>query len=401
MSGGGNHTQDLSLHICGIAKDGKLWHISGPVQATGPVWGSWEEVNPAGGAGPFTDVASISTRLGVGDTGKDKVLHIFGLTRSGKLLHTSRLEQQNWQPFEDLTSFVGGDWGKLLSVAGNQNNGSLDVCVIVRTERGEQRIVHIGRDTKGNWGSFEDVYGPQAAGYPGSFISADCVSLIAAFTVQLHVAGVTSNGRVWHALHFADPPWLPFIDVESMSAQGPHTAMQVSIALVEGGVHFCVRANGGLWHTLRFLNPPKWQPDFDDVKGKAGSPGAFRSADCAASGNQLCICGVTDDNRLHFTTLSSAVPFPGWQPVWQPFQEVKVSGGPEALQVISVSGDPMPWGFTGGATDPRCQQIQISIQNDALQIQAYQQRNPGDPRIASLEADIQALEAESQQLHCH
>ena len=84
--------------------------------------------------------------------------------------------------------------------------------------RGEQdgRIWHAVRRADGSWIGFGDV--KTAAGqYPGVFTSVACAGI----GQDLHVCGVSSDGRIWHAVRRADGSWIGFGDVKTAAGQYP------------------------------------------------------------------------------------------------------------------------------------------------------------------------------------
>jgi hypothetical protein len=401
----------LDLHVCGITDDGKLWHTSRSVQSSHVVWSPWEEVKATGMSSlhHFVKVASVSTRREKDGSSTDKEFHVLAITDDGKLLHTSRLVQQNWQPFEDLGTTLANA-GPFRSVAGNEFRGTLDICAIVSVEHGDQRILHTIRSSTG-WEQFEEITQSQLAGFPGSFTSADCARNFMAFLFTgLHVCGLTHDGKLWYTLNFQQPTWLPFAQIPSKNA--PNAFTDVSVALAGGGLHICSQAEGTIWHTMRFLDPPKWQDTFDNVKEQAASnPGIFVSASCANLAGDLHICGLTEDGKLWHTFLSSSVPAPGWQPVWHAFEDVTaLAGSPGHFTFISVTGDPNAWGPIGGGGDPTCNVINTCIANDNLQIQTLQAQEASttnsariaqiNQQIAGLRQDIASLQQQRREHHC-
>jgi len=360
----------------------------------------------------------LSTRREVDGTSTDKELHILGVTQDGKLLHTSRLQQSEWQPFDDLTTSIGDSGGKFQAVGGNEFRGTLDICVIVHTKQRQQRILHTSRGSNGIWNSFEDVNA--LTGFSGSFISADCVASFVPglLLAELHVCGVTDDRKLLHTIRFTDPRWLPFANVGFLSANAPNSFANVSIA---HGLHVCTQAGGDIWHTIRFAadagapsaHPPHWQPAFDDVEKQAGRPDVFGSVSCTITQaskdkDELHVCGVTTDGRLQHTFLSSTVQ----PPKWQSFEDLtQLIGNPGSFTFVSITGDPHAWGPIGGGGDPTCQQISLSIGNDKLQMQAMQKQKAStkdstakaqiSKKIAELQQHIASLQNRAKQHKCH
>ncbi len=406
MSAGGSPTP-TKLHLYGITQDGKLWHAIQTIPQDGSAdsWSPWEEVKGKGQSepGPFVSVDGVSTWMNTnaGGEGGQEELHVLGVTRHGELWHTSRLEGQDWRPFENLSRNIGGNWGTFQQVGVTEIENTLDACVIVKTKQGEQRILHTSRKSnKTVWEKFEDITRPQLAGFPGSFISVDCANLWVEVIPVLHVCGVTTDGKLWHTIRFQDPTWLPFVNVQLLSASGPqHPFANVSLAQGFDTLDVCALANGDLWHTSRFSSdPPHWQAAFDNVSEEAaGKPGPFVSTGCGYVGNpgsgKLHACGLTQDGKLWHTSLISSNPLQ-----WQPFEDITAKiGSPGHFIVVCIANSTPPPAFGGG--DPTCARIQMAISNDRYQIQILQRQGASNA-ISALQRDIANLQNQARQHHC-
>jgi hypothetical protein len=404
---GGQPSDSLQLHICAITNAGKLLHTSRTIDTPGATWSQWEEVKPPGtsNSGPFSSVACIGTRRDVEGTSTDKELHILGITPDGRLLHTSRLPQHDWQPFDDLGARIGGSKGKFQAVGGNELRGVLDICVIAHTEAGPGRILHTSRGLNGTWDSFQDVNALTDS--PETFISVDCVTIFPLIFTTLHICGVSSDGKLWHALRFTDSQWLPFADAQFLSANAPSSFANVGIAARDSAVDVCAQARGDIWHTMRFsadpsqspVAPPHWQAAFDDVEKQAGHPGAFGSVSCAVVGEQLHVCGVTQDGKLRHTFRTSANP-----PAWRPFEEVTTgAANPGSFKFVCITGDPPWWGPIGGGGDPTCVKIQSQIADATFQLGTLQRQGTStsnSARVKGLQQQIANLRQRERDHHC-
>jgi hypothetical protein len=391
------------LHMCGVTQDGKLWHTLRSMQGTIASWSPWEQVK---GPGPFINIDCVRVAQ-PGSQGNDNPpleFHILGVTQDGKLWHTVSTVAHQWHSFEDFGARIGGSWGAFQRVRAAQLHGKLHVCPIVLTAQGQRRILHTVRDTNGNWSSFEDATQPELASFPGSFVNVDCTGLWDS-TEELHVCGVTDDGKLWHTINCDNPPWLPFINVQVMSSNIPSSISTVSIAIPSEMLHVCVQAHGDLWHTTRSSDiPPSWQPAFDAIKNKAGNPGAFGSISCADIGGELHLCGNTSDGKIWHTRFSSAANASGWQP----FESVKAGNNPGPMDHISITGEPPATGPQG--EDPHCAPIQIQIGNDISAMQGLQTQlasttnsasiNQLNVQIAGLRQAIAVLQQQAQQYNC-
>ena len=195
--------------------------------------------------------------------------------------------------------------------------------------------------------------------------------------------------------------WLPFADVQVLSANGPDHFTKVSIAQgapdPQGGqdLHVLTQETGELWHTSRRANPPGWQLTFDRLKEQAGDPGAFGAISCATVAGDLHVCGVTTDGKLWHTLRPDADAA-----LWQPFQQVRAAGGstPGAFGFVSLAVMFVPPGR--GSVPDICRQIQKDIASQRLQISMLQQKNPKDPAIAGCQKVINQRQGQCQQHGC-
>jgi hypothetical protein len=148
----------------------------------------------------------------------------------------------------------------------------------------------------------------------------------------LHLAGVTSDGKLWHTIRYPNGTWQPFGDVEGQTGDGGFITdvdVQVIGAGPNGVLHLCaVNSDGRLAHTIRY--PDHWQP-FGDVEGQAGERGRFVSVALANVNDELHLLGVTSDGRLWHTIRHA-------NGAWEPFGDVKgQAGDPGAFTRVAAS----------------------------------------------------------------
>jgi len=250
-----------NLHVVSLTADGKLWHtIRFPNESWQPMFGdvkAQEENDP----GPFL----TSTWATMDDD-----LHVVSLTADGKLWHTIRFADGTWNPtFGDVKAQEANDPGPFLAAvctaAGN------DLHVVGLTADG--KLWHTIRFANGSWQpTFGDVKA-QETNDPGPFAAFGCAGV----GNDLHVVGLTDNGRLWHTIRFADGTWNPtFGDVKAQESNNPGSFTSVLCAGGAGNLQVvCLTADGKLWHTIRFANGI-WQPTFGDVKAQEqNDPGPF------------------------------------------------------------------------------------------------------------------------------
>jgi hypothetical protein len=403
--GGPGGSPDVNLHVFGITKDGKLWHTSRPKETDGSVslWNPWEEVKAKrqNEPGPFVSVDSVNTWNNNGQ----EVLHVLGITQDGTLWYTSRVEKQDWQPFENLSTQIGGNEGKLLQVGATVgiSGNPLDAFVIAQTKQGEQRILHTSSTDGTTWEKFEDITQPELAGFPGSFISVDCAHISAGTSFDLlQVCGITKDGNLWHTLNFATPVsnlrWLPFANVALLSHNVPTPLANISLAQGSNTLNVCALSKGNLWHTSRISDdPPAWQPTFDNISEEAADkPEPFGSVSCADVNGTLHACGITQDGKIWHTSRTSINP-----PTWQAFEDITAVIGSSGHFIIACVANSTLAIHTltphsGGGTPPSCSRIALEIKNDQLQKQGVAAQAS---RVA-LQQDINALKALGKQELC-
>ncbi len=331
------------LTVCGVTNDGKLWFLSGS---------EWLDVKAlgAGDPGPFVSIGTAD------DSSLSRVaMHICGITQDGRLWYTSGYADK-WQPFEDLTTRVGVDWGAFQDIGVANVNGELHVCVTVPRVLARWQILHTIRHGDGTWDNFQDVTVPGLAGLPGSFVSVACAEL----NKELHVCGVTDDGKLWHTVRSLQNNWLPFETVQTTFANNSISFSDVSITAEDGTLQIFAQADGDLWHTVRFSQPPGWQPVFDSLKAQASNdPGSFVSVSCVvitAIDRQLSVYGTTDDGKLWDTVRFLDLPF------WFSFEDVMVEvASPGFFTSVSAAIILSPI-FQGVST--RCSTFQNHLRQD-------------------------------------
>lgn len=197
------------LHVCGYS-DGRLYHSIRRVNGS---WTSFGDVFRVAGltqlAGPNTSIACATV---------DNELHV--TVALGSIYHTIRHANGSWDPFTNL-QFAIGNPGPIGEVACAGFAGQLHLCAITGG-----KLLHTLRDATGLWGPFRDV--ELRAGERGYFSK---VALSAEPNGDLHAAGITNDGRLWHSLRTVNDVWTSFGDVEGQSGE-TGTLETVSIAVV-------------------------------------------------------------------------------------------------------------------------------------------------------------------------
>ncbi len=122
-------------------------------------------------------------------------------------------------------------------------------------------------------------------------------------TGNLHLVGLTGDGKLWHTIRFANNSWQSsFGDVKAQESNDPGPFTAVSCAGTGGDLHVVSLTEGGkLWHTIRFANG-SWQSSFGDVNAQeSNDPGPFTAISCAAAGANLHVVCLTSDGKLWHT----------------------------------------------------------------------------------------------------
>lgn len=172
-----------------------------------------------------------------------------------------------------------------------------------------------------SWTPFGDVEGQ--TGDRGFFVDVDCAGV----NGELHVCGVTADGRLWHTIRRSDG-WFPFGDVIGQTGDRG-TIVDVACAGVNGELHVCaISKDGHLWHTIRY--PTSWAP-FGDVEWQTGDRGIFLRVSIAEAAGELHVSGVTADGRLWHTIRRADG--------WFPFGDVEGQAGDRGgFRTVSVDG---------------------------------------------------------------
>jgi hypothetical protein len=198
---------------------------------------------------------------------RPSVLHLAGTTADGHLWHTIRYKDGSWQQFGDVEG-PAGDRGVIRDVACASLDAENELHVAAINTKG--RLWHTIRYRDGSWQQFGDV--EEQAGDRGNFVGVD----VATIDYGLHVCGVTDAGRLWHTIRYGIGTWQQFGDVEGPAGdRGKFASVSAGETRV-GELHVAgTTADGHLWHTIRYRDGT-WQ-QFGDVEGPAGDRGSFRT----------------------------------------------------------------------------------------------------------------------------
>jgi len=209
----------------------------------------------------------------------EDVLQLAGLTDVGGMWHTIRHPDGSWQPFfGDVKGVESNDPGHFSAVACAGVNDELQVVGL--TDGGE--MWHTIRHDDQSWQpSFGDVKG-QESNDPGFFSSVACAGV----GPDMQLVALTDVGGMWHTIRHPDGTWQPFFgDVKGVESNDPGHFSAVACAGVNNELHVVgLTDDGRMWHTIRH-DDQSWQPSFGDVKGQeSNDPGFFSAVACAGVG---------------------------------------------------------------------------------------------------------------------
>jgi hypothetical protein len=259
----------LALQIVGVGSDGKLWHTVRNGNGTWQVgFGRIEDVS-SGGPPTFKCVGCAGTS---GLNG----LQVVGVGNDGRLWHTIRYNNGSWVPSFGLieTQSTGGAPAYTDVDAGSVDGQALQVVGV----GSDGKLWHTLRNSNGSWVPSFGLIETQSTGGPPSFKSVACAGTSG--SNQLHVVGVGSDGKLWHTLRNANGSWASaFGLIEVQSSGGPPTFVDVSCGSADGlALQVAgVGSDGKLWHTIRNADST-WQSGFGLVETQSsGGPLSFKS----------------------------------------------------------------------------------------------------------------------------
>ncbi len=262
------------LHVCGVTSDGHLWHT---FRSSNGNWqNSFRDIeNQSGDRGLFIKVACG----GIGPR-----LHVCGITSDGRLWHTSRSGTSGaWQNFTNIETH-SGEVGNFADVACCGVGNNLHVCATTTTGR----ILHTIRFSNGNWqGSFGDIEGQ--TGESGFFTAVGCAGV----GDKMHVCAVTNTGRLLHTLRNNNGTWQNFFgDIEALTGDA---GVFTRVACTGKGseLHVCgVNSAGQILHTIRYGNGT-WQNFFGEISVQVCGAGRFQDIACGVEGSDVHFCVIT------------------------------------------------------------------------------------------------------------
>ncbi|MEU3723606.1 M23 family metallopeptidase [Streptomyces sp. NPDC031705] len=136
---------------------------------------------------------------------------------------------------------------------------------------------------------------------------------------------VESGGGIYHAVRNADRTWTGFGDVLGVTGEVPTGVRTTAEAGVNGDTHVLAVSNEGkLYHALRFADR-SWT-GFGDVAGEAGTLANITQVAAVSSGTEVQVVVVADGKVYHTVRRANGT--------WAPFGAV---GAPGAAPVTKVA----------------------------------------------------------------
>lgn len=242
-------------------------------------------------------------------------------------------------------------------------DGRLHVCAIEVNGQIERNIFDpIATNSFEGWTDVEMNIGSET----GRFVDVGCAGVFnpATGVEELHVCGVTDDGRLWHAMESPRRRFSPFGDVSAQSGDVGRFE-RVACAGHAGQLHLVgLTTDHRAWHTTRI--PTQWRA-FENVYDAAGGAdvaprGAnyrdlaigFCNAEVPADGNRdvsqlniVLIDGDSERNQIWHTirATNSVVWTPGSAPGnWRPMQNLAPIMNRTSLSPVPPTTNPALWG---------------------------------------------------------
>lgn len=294
------------LHLSGVSNDGHLWHT---IRYESGNWSMFADVE--GFAGDIGSVRDVDLQFMGGP------MHACAVTTTGGLFHAYRQPNGVWVPFEDVKS-KAGDIGSVARVGlgktGGFRDGHLHICGVDNFGRLSHAMLSADGVT---WAAFVDVEDMTRAGETGFIERAACAG---DRFQDLHICAVTADGNIRHAIRQADGKWIRFEDVKMNGAGDRGFFIDLDCETDGEDLHiFGVTSDGKLWHTAR--QPDRTFSGFRNVGTEAGMPGKFVRVATGGANGLIQVAAVTDDGHLWhsiYTTLTGK---------FTPFGDVETQAG--------------------------------------------------------------------------
>ena len=247
----------------------------------------------------------------------------FDPINGGKLWHTIHFLDDDWQPcFVDVKARQAIDPGLFYEDIGCA--AAFGLLHVFGITTGDGALWHTIRNTvTGEWQDFENVGTKVPSGsVPGAFFGVDCAVID---DRNLHVVIIRSGDNPPNLYHniLSAGTWQDFTLVQSQGSNVPSVFAGVSCSAAGGDLHFAGTTDDGtLWHSVLPAGKSLWQ-DFENVSTQIPNrPGPFNDeVSCAVADNgDLHVVACTANGELWHTSLL----YPYAPGTWQLFEDVNV-----------------------------------------------------------------------------
>jgi hypothetical protein len=219
---------------------------------------------PTGGNGYQVHDLITDVVLGRGATLNDMIQGTNGLWGPVRTFVGTSAVVPSGQPGGPLGTDLGRA-GHFTRVSGAAVGNQLHVCAVEAHGQVERNIYDPASDRFEGWTDIE----MKSQSEVGQFVDVACAAVVNPATglEELHVCGVTDDGRLWHSVESPFRTFSPFQDVELANGQEVGQFKRVDCAGNKGQLHLVgVTTNGRAWHTIRI--PGGWS-GFQDILDQA------------------------------------------------------------------------------------------------------------------------------------
>lgn len=254
-------------------------------------------------------------------------VHVAVTDSSFRLWHALRSKNGSWTRLADVEGQTL-DMGDVITVALAGDGYELHLVATTLTGR----IWHSLRHQDGSWTHHGDVKNAT-----GGAIGPVASAAIAMAGGDLHVAAITTNRRLYHAIRYADTTWSEFGNVEDQTGDMGDIA-SVALAGDGGDLHLAAtNVKGELWHTIRYANK-KWTLK-GDVVGQV-APAVFPGRHITLGAPLEALAASFDGRDLHVSAVDQI------RLIWE---FVRYGAGPQAGEWFV--GDSWSYELSPGAAD--------------------------------------------------
>jgi hypothetical protein len=302
------------LHLVGLTTDGHLWHTMR--QGANGHWLLFEDstIAEAGKPGDFIDV-DCARQVANADQ-HPSALHVVGVTADGRLWWASRNSQTgSWNPFQNVEGSGGGEAGTFVRAAVSVSHAwqetphgqpTVEIHLAGLTSDGRLLVTSQARNAA-TFSRFTNV--ELTGGREQGDLRAAALAGITGRNnaTSSHLCAITGDG---HLLHSIGRPgsWQDLRDVESVGHAGEGGDL-VDVGCADDLHVGAVSGDGHVWYTSRDPSHPERWLTFRDLES-ARNVGTFTRISAAQIRSGLHFSGVTSDGQLwHTIRKDPTLPF--------------------------------------------------------------------------------------------